>query len=148
MPHSHIAALLPVTMLTLLASSTAPVRGSSVGFHEYLKHEHSETVILPKLYEPVPKHVPVMTDQALLRFWSTHQSSPIYRNAQIEIQLYEAVNDRRNLHPVRFDHYHPTLGHLLRNPEFCKYALHLYNTHTARFVHYHHRLIPILRGCA
>jgi PEP-CTERM motif len=125
-----------------------PTKGSSVGFHEFLKHPHSETIVLPKLYEPVPAHVPQLSNHALVKLWETNQFSPILRNAAIEKQLYEAVSDMRNVHTERFDSAHPTLGHMFRDPQFFLYALHLYNLDPARFVHYHHALIPVIRGYA
>jgi hypothetical protein len=125
----------------------AQVRSSEVGFHEYLKHQHNETIVLPKLYEPVPKHVPVVTDRELIRLWEG-AGSRILRDPNIEKQLYEAVVAWRNQNPRRFDHEHPTVGHLIRDREFFDYAMHLYSTHTARFVHYNHHLIPFLRGMA
>jgi hypothetical protein len=125
----------------------AQVRSSQLGFHEYLKHQHNETVVLPKLYEPVPKHVPVVTDRELIRLWEG-PGSPILRDPNIEKQLYEAVVAWRNHNPRRFDAEHPTVGHLIRDREFFNYAMHLYSAHTARFVHYHQHLIPFLRGYA
>jgi hypothetical protein len=91
--------------------------------------------------------VPELTNGQLIRLWENNQFSPILRDPNIEKQLCEAVMDRRDLNPERFDHYHPTLGKLISNPEFFQYALFLYNKDTARFVHYHHRLIPFIRGC-
>jgi hypothetical protein len=131
-----------------LASSAAPAPGSSIGFHEYLKHPHSDAIVLPRLYEPQPKHVPELSDKALLRLWESNQISPILRNPGIELQLYEAVHHERDRNPARFDAAHPSLGHMFRDQQFFQYALHLYNTHTARFVHYHHHLVPVIRGYA
>jgi hypothetical protein len=134
-------------MLLVLATATRPVRGADLGFEHYLKHQHNQTIILPKLYEPVPKHVPVVTDKELIRLW-TGPGSPILRDPNIEKQLYEAVVAWRNQNPLRFDHQHPTEGQLIRDREFFDYAMYLYHLNTARFVHFHHHLIPFLRGMA
>ena len=147
MSHAHLARLLPLTMVSVLAALAGSVRGSELGFQEYLKHHHSETIILPKLYEPVPKHVPVVSDHKLIRLWEG-PGSPILRDANIEKQLYQAVVAWRDRNPTRFDRLHPTMGHLLRDREFFDYAMHLYHQDTPRFVHYHHHLIPFLRGMA
>jgi hypothetical protein len=135
-------------MLTCLVSSTVTVLGSEQAFHEYLKHHQNDNqaVVLPRLYEPVPKHVPAMSDQALVRLWETNQFSPILRSTSLEIQLAEAVTAERNLNPVKFDAEHPLLGRILGDVRFYEYAMYLYNLDTRRFVHYHHQLIPILRG--
>jgi hypothetical protein len=148
--HTRLVGLRQMTMLgaLIVGALAEPVMGSSVGFQEYLKHEHNQSIVLPRLYEPQPSHVPVLSNQELIRLWETNQFSPILRNPQIEVQLYEAVSQRRSLNPVQFDRQHPTLGHLLRDPEFFKYAMSLYNLDTARFVHYHHHLIPVIRGYA
>jgi hypothetical protein len=134
-------------MLLALGVSTGRVRGADLGFEHYLKHQHNETIILPKLYEPVPKHVPVVTDRELIRLWEG-SGSPILRDPNIEKQLYAAVVAWRDQNPRRFDHQHPTVGHLIRDREFFDYAMYLYHLNTARFVHYHHHLIPFLRGMA
>jgi hypothetical protein len=147
MSHSRLASLLPLTMASVLAASAAPVRGADLGFEQYLKHHHSETIILPRLYEPVPKHVPTVTDRELIRLWEG-PGSPILRDANMEKQLYEAVVAWRDRNPVRFDHHHPTVGHLITDRQFFDYAMYLYHLDTARFVHYHHHLIPFLRGMA
>jgi hypothetical protein len=126
---------------------TSQTCGSSLGFQEFVKHHEGQTFGLPRLYEPVPKHVPELTNGQLIRLWETSQFSPILRDPNIEKQLCEAVMDRREVNPARFDFYHPTLGKLISNPEFFQYALFLYNKDTARFVHYHHHLIPFIRGC-
>jgi hypothetical protein len=125
-----------------------PARGASIGFQQYLKHEHPEVVALPRLHEPAPSHVPHFTNEGLIRFWAKNEFSPIVRNEQIQMQLCVALTEHRNLNPTRFDHYHPTLGHLLRDPRFFAYALAHYNSHQARFTYYHHHLIPFIRGCA
>jgi hypothetical protein len=140
---------LRLTIFAALAATLwgAEVRSSELSFHQYLKHQHSEMIVLPKLYEPVPKHVPVLTDRQVFRLW-LGPGSPIPRDPKIEKQLYEAVVAWRDHNPPRFDHEHPTLGHLIRDREFFNYAIHLYNTHQVRFVHYHHQLIPFLRGMA
>jgi hypothetical protein len=142
------ALLFALAILGAFAIVGTPACGSSVGFHEFLKHAHPEALVLPPLYQPAPDHVPTLSNAALLRFWETDQFSPIWRNSQVEMQLCEAVTEHRNLNPTRFDHNHPLLGHLLRDPNFFAYALQLYNSHPARFVHYHHHLIPVIRGCA
>jgi hypothetical protein len=137
-----------MTLFLACAVDSTHVRASSIGFHNFLKHHEGETFGLPRLYEPIPKHVPELTNQQVIRVWETNQYSPILRDAGIEKQLCEAVTERRDLNPTRFDHYHPTLGRLLSDPKFFQYALYLYNLDTRRFVHYHHHLIPIIRGCA
>jgi hypothetical protein len=139
---------LPLAIFAVMASFATSAWGSSIGFHEYLKHRHSEDLALPKLYEPVPAHVPQLSNSALVRLWETNQFSPILRDAAIERQLYEAVSQIRDANPARFDAEHPTLGHMLRDPQFFQYALSLYRLDTPRFVHYHHALIPVIRGYA
>ncbi len=146
--HSRRAFCLSLAFLVTLASSATPVRGSSVGFHEYLKHSHSQTIVLPRLYERVPSHVPELSNHALLKLWETNQFSPILRNPDIEKQIYQAVEAERNLNPKRFDAEHPSLGHILGDPKFFQYAMYLYNLDTRRFVHYHHAFVPVLRGMA
>jgi hypothetical protein len=141
-------AVLTLAILGGFAVTGSAARGSSIGFHEYLRHAHTDAVVLPPIYQPAPHHVPTLSNAALLRLWETDQFSPIWRNSKIELQLYEAVAQHRNLNPTRFDSNHPLLGHLLRDPNFFAYALHLYNSHPGRFVHYHHHLIPVIRGCA
>ena len=91
--------------------------GSSIGFHEYLKHRHSEAIVLPRLYEPQPGHVPELSDKALIKLWETNQFSPILRNPAIERQLYEAVSQWRGVNTARWDAAHPTLGHMLSDPQ-------------------------------
>ena len=149
MSNSRSGNSLRLTIHAALAATLwgAQVRSSELGFHEYLKHQHNETIVLPKLYESVPKHVPVVMDRELIRLWEG-PGSPILRDPNIEKQLYEAVVAWRNQNPRRFDHEHPTVGHLIRDRDFFDYAMHLYSTHTARFVHYHPHLIPFLRGMA
>jgi len=127
---------------------SAPVRGASVGFKEWSKHEHPTTFDLPRIYQPVPLHVPHLSDQRLIRLWMNDQFSPIFRNARIEIQLGEAVLARRALNPERFDHEHPTLARLLLDENYFEYALSLYRSHPGRFVHYHHPLVAVIRGWA
>jgi len=131
-----------------LVPGATPALSSSIGFHEFLKHHHSEAIVLPRLYEPVPAHVPELSNSALVKLWETNQFSPILRDAAIEKQLYEAVSQIRDSNPARFDPLHPTLGHMLSDPQFFRYALYLYKLDTPRFVHYHHWLIPVIRGYA
>jgi hypothetical protein len=142
------AACLYLGVLVTLASSAAPALGSSLGFHEFLKQHQGEAIVLPRLYEPLPAHVPELSDQALVKLWKTNQFSPILRDAAIEKQLYEAVSHIRDVNSARFDASRPTLGHMFRDPRFFQYALYLYNLDTPRFVHFHHQLVPILRGYA
>jgi hypothetical protein len=147
MMNLHRLSVFSAIVILAWASDVTQARGSSIGFHDFLKHHEGQTFGLPRLHEPLPKHVPHLSNDAVIRLWENNQYSPILRDPGIEKQLCEAVNERRNLNPARFDHYHPTLGRLLSDPQFFQYALYLYNTHTARFVHYHHHLIPIIRGC-
>jgi hypothetical protein len=137
-----------LTILSLAGISDTRAQGSSVGFHHFQSHHHAQSFDLPRLFEPAPNHVPKFTNDGLVRFWQQNEFSPILRNASIQMQLCDAVTARRDLNPTRFDHNHPLIGRLLREPAFFQYALHLYNTHQARFTFYHHRLIPLLRGCA
>jgi hypothetical protein len=148
MTYLHRGSHLMPAVLVGLAISGLPARGASLGFQQYLKHEHPEVLALPRLHEPAPSHVPHLTNEGLIRFWANNEFSPILRNAQIQMQLCEAVTEHRDLNPARFDHYHPTLGHLIRDPRFFAYALAHYNSHQARFTYYHHHLIPFIRGCA
>ncbi len=134
-------------LLASIASFTPSAWGSPHGFREFIKHEQTQPLVLPPLHEPIPAHVPVLSNAALIRLWQTNQFSPILRDPSIEKQLCEAVTEKRDLNPLRFDRNHPTLGRLLSDRTFFAYALHQYTTHPARFVHYHHHLIPIIRGC-
>jgi len=125
------------------------VQGSTRAFHEYLAHQHAqETTTLPGLHEFIPAHVPTFTPEGAIRYWQTHDRSPYFRSPQFEVQLCEAVMERRDTNPANFDHYHPRLGRLLGNPQFFAYALHLYQTNPTRFTLYHHHWIPLIRGCA
>jgi hypothetical protein len=148
MGQSHSTLPLALAILVGFCVVVPPARGRSIGFREFLKHHQSDPIALPPLYSPAPMHVPHITDKALIRLWEPNDYVPILKNAMLEMQLAQAVIDQRNLNPTRFDHFHPGLGLLIRDPNFFKYVLHLYGTHTARFVHYHHRLIPFIRGYA
>jgi len=125
-----------------------PVQGNTIAFHKYLAQQHAETTALPRLHGRIPAHVPHFTNEGAIHFWAHTQHNAILRNSAFEIQLCQAVTAHRNLNPGRFDHYHPRMGHLLRDSQFFDYALHLYYTHPSRFVHYHHHLVPLIRGCA
>jgi hypothetical protein len=134
-------------ILLVLAASTAPAEGADLGFEHYLKHQHNQTVILPRLYEPVPKHISAVSNEEVLHLWNT-TGSPILRDAEVEKQLYQAVVAWRNEDPAKFDRNHHTVGQLLSDRQFFDYAMYLYHLDTARFVHYHHHLVPFLRGMA
>jgi hypothetical protein len=121
-----------------------PVRGASIG----RLHAQQTSTSLPALHEPVPLHVPVLSNAALLKLWQTNQFSPIFRDPKIEMQLCTAVSAARSVNPTRFDRNHPILGHLIRDPNFFKTVLAAYNSNPARFTQFHHRLIPFIRGCA
>jgi hypothetical protein len=125
-----------------------PAFGSSAGFREYVAQQHAVSFALPVLHGHIPVHVPTFTNEGAIRFWESHPNSEVLRNSAFEVQLCEAVTTKRNLDAGRFDHVHPVLGHILRDPQFLQYALHLYRSHPSRFVHYHHHLIAVLRGCA
>lgn len=103
---------------------------------------------LPPLHGHIPADVPEFTNRGLIRFWQSHEFSPILRNAAIEVQLCAAVTQARDANPGRFDANHPLIGRLLRDDSFFERALRLYVAHPARFVHFHHHIIPLLRGCA
>jgi hypothetical protein len=126
----------------------SPAFGSSAGFQAYLAQRHPVSFALPALHGHIPVHVPTFTNEGAIRFWENHPNSNVLRNAAFEVQICEAVTARRNLDAGRFDHAHPLLGHILRDPQFLQYALHLYRSHPSRFVHYHHHLIAVIRGCA
>src|SRR4051812_4822456 len=81
----------------VLASS---VQGSTFGFHEFLKQGHTQSLNLPRLYEPAPSNVPHLSNGSLIRLWQNNQFSPILRDPGIQMQLCEAVTERRNLNPV------------------------------------------------
>jgi hypothetical protein len=121
-----------------------------VGIHEFNAHHHQlhaeQSSGLPALHEPVPLHVPTLSDGALIRLWEHNQFSPILRDPGIEKQLFLAVSAERSLDPSRFDQLHPIIGHLISDPTYFNAVLQAYISHTARFVHYHHHLIPFLRG--
>lgn len=125
-----------------------PALASSAGFREFLVHRPPDSFALPALHGPIPGHVPTFTNEGAIRFWEAHPQSNVLRNAAFEVQLCEAVTAKRDLDAGRFDRNHPVLGHILRDPAFLQYALHLYRTNPARFVHYHHNLIAVIRGCA
>jgi hypothetical protein len=119
-----------------------PAGAASIGFQAL------QPAGLPALHGHIPADVPEFTNRGLIRFWQAHESSPILRNAAIEVQLCTAVTQARDANPVRFDANHPLIGRLLRDEGFFDRALRLYVTHPARFVHFHHHIIPLLRGCA
>src|SRR5262245_55092455 len=148
MRHHPWTFCLGLAFLGGFVSGSPAARGSYLGFKEWQKHEHPTTFALPPLHEPAPRHVPQLSNHDLLWLREHGPPSPIWLNAQIEIQLSKAVFAHRSLNPERFDFYHPTLGHIFRNPEFFQYVLRLYNTHQARFTYYHHELIPVIRGWA
>ena len=147
---SKLLRALLVISATIVATieSSGTSNGSSIAFHEWLKHDHPDSLALPRLHEPVPLHVPDLSNRALIHLWEENQYAPTLRNAAIEVQLAHAVVEWRDQNPTRFDQFHPTLGRLISDPSFFQYALSLYRSHTARFVHYHHELIPVIRGYA
>src|SRR6185312_16007501 len=112
---TRIFTLLILGMGSVLGGPSA--FGSSMAYHQYLAHQHTETLTLPKLYGHIPGHVPHFTNEGAIRFWEANQHSPILLNAGFQIQLCEAVVARRNLNPSNFDHYHPLLGRLLSDPQ-------------------------------
>jgi hypothetical protein len=146
MSHVLLARLRDLAILVAFVASAAPLQAADRGFEEYLKHQHSDTIILPRLYEPAPRHVPVVSNEELVRLWESPHGSPILRNAGIEIRLYEAILTQREHNPEQFDRMHPTEGRLLSDRTFFDYAMYLYHLDTRRFVHYHHHLIPLIRG--
>lgn len=103
---------------------------------------------LPALHRPVPRHVPALTDAALIKLYRRDQFSPILRDPGIEKQLAAALTIARAADPARFDRREPRLGHLLRDPAYLQSVLAAYLSHPARFTLYHHRLVPFLRGAA
>jgi hypothetical protein len=133
-------------LLGILATLVTSVRAGQAAFEEYLKHHQGQEILLPRLYEPQPKYVPMESTEKLIRLWESHAGSAILRNAGSEIRLYEGLLAERDQDPARFDREHPTVGWLFSNPEFFDYAMYLYHLDRRRFVHYHPHLIPVLRG--
>jgi hypothetical protein len=123
-------------------------QGGTLGFKEWQKHEHPVRFELPRIHEPVPSHVPQLTNDEVLRLFHENRNMLMFRTNQIELQLGEALIAQRNIDPTQWDHRHPGLAKLVHNPELLQYAVWLYNTHQARFTHYHHPLIPVMRGWA
>jgi hypothetical protein len=134
-------------------------QGGSIGFKglaavehhratQWLEHEHSATLDLPRIHEFTPSHVPQLTNEQVLRLFEKDRNLLMFRNNQIELQLGQAMLAQRNLDPTKWDRHHPGLAQLARDPALLQYAIWLYETHQARFTHYHHWLIPVLRGWA
>jgi len=123
-----------------------PVRGASMGVDRLLAQQAS--VNLPALHQPVPSHVPVLSNSALIRLWKNNQFSPILRDPTIQMQLCAAVSAARSVNPTRFDRNQPVVGRLIRDPNFFKTVLAAYLSNPARFTQFHHRLVPFIRGCA
>lgn len=130
--HRIATTILGLTILPALASAA---RAGSLG-----------PAALPLLHRPPPVDVPTLGDPAVLSLWKHHEYSPLLRDPGIEAQLARAVIDRRAEDPERFDRGHPTIGKLIRNPDYLDRVLARYEAHPARFTYYHHHLVPLLRG--
>jgi len=152
---SRASCCFALTIAGGLAAFGPSVRGSSVGVREHHAHQlqvnqslvHS-LVTLPSFSQPVPLHVPALSNSALLRLWEHHPGSAILRDPGIEKQLCMAVSATRDVNPTRFDHFHPVLGHLIRDTNYFNFVLGAYLSHPSRFTVYHPLLVPFIRGCA
>jgi hypothetical protein len=127
-----------------------PVRGSSLGIGQFQAQQvdAQQASTLPALHEPVPLHVPVLSNSALLRLWKNNGSSPILRDAGIQMQLCAAVSAARSVNPTRFDRTQPIVGRLISDTNYFNKVLAAYISNPARFTRFHHHLVPFLRGCA
>lgn len=91
-------------------------------------------------------HVPQFSNQGLIKFWEHNEFSHVLRDPAIQLQLTQAVIAERGMDPAKFDHQHPVLGHLIRNPDYLMSVLKSQVAHPRNFAHYHHHLLPFLFG--